>query len=103
VHEKRLRFGLSYHLGTIIITSNECSTYYYSYKERSNKVSNVEELEVLKQQLNRLINSEEVVLYEGEALQLSQELDKLIVDYHEDKEDIDGSSSVKAYFMFEIN
>jgi hypothetical protein len=54
----------------------------------SSKLSNAQEIELLKQQLNSLATLEDVTLYEGEVLHLSQKLDELIVNCYEFKEDI---------------
>lgn len=61
-------------------------------------MSNIEKIEIFKQQLNKLIILEESILHEGEILQLSQELDKFIVNYLEDEEDIETSLSKNDKF-----
>lgn len=53
------------------------------HRGNSRKLSNIGEIDSLKQQLNELLGSEDVILHEGEILDLSQRLDKLIVNYHE--------------------
>lgn len=41
-------------------------------------MNNNDNLESLREKLNKLVLSEEVILHQGEILKLSQELDKLI-------------------------
>lgn len=49
-------------------------------------MSNLEEIMSLQQLLNELVIIKNSKLHEGEILQLSQKLDKLIVDCYTDKE-----------------
>jgi hypothetical protein len=51
-----------------------------------NKLSNIKEIQMLKQQLNDMVNIKNVKLCEGEILDLSQKLDKLIVSCYVGKE-----------------
>ncbi|MGH4121639.1 MAG: aspartyl-phosphate phosphatase Spo0E family protein [Clostridium sp.] len=42
-------------------------------------------MEKIREEINRLVLKKELVLYEGEILKLSQELDKLIYTYYYSK------------------